>query len=66
MDHGHVEKDGRYILPLKAMVRKAEGLEEGDEIFRAAGCWVNWPNHWYPANQQVSLEFCATMQRGRR
>lgn len=25
-------KDGRYVLPLKAKVRKAEGLEEGDEV----------------------------------
>jgi hypothetical protein len=25
-------KDGRYILPLKAVVRKAEGFCEGDEI----------------------------------
>jgi hypothetical protein len=25
-------KDGRYILPLKASIRKAEKLEEGDEI----------------------------------
>lgn len=25
-------KDGRYILPLKDAVRKAEGLEEGDTI----------------------------------
>lgn len=25
-------KDGRYIVPIKASVRKAEGLEEGDEV----------------------------------
>lgn len=25
-------KDGRYIVPLKAAVRKAEGLEEGDTV----------------------------------
>ena len=25
-------KDGAYILPVKASVRKAEGLEEGDEV----------------------------------
>jgi hypothetical protein len=25
-------KDGRYIVPLKDVVRKAEDLEEGDEI----------------------------------
>ncbi|MBV6457838.1 MAG: hypothetical protein HONBIEJF_00958 [Fimbriimonadaceae bacterium] len=25
-------KDGRYVLPLKDAVRKAEGLEEGDTI----------------------------------
>jgi hypothetical protein len=25
-------KDGRYIVPLKADVRKAERLEEGDEV----------------------------------
>jgi len=25
-------KDGRYIVPLKAVVRKAEGLEEGDRV----------------------------------
>ena len=25
-------KDGRYLLPLKDKVRKAEGLVEGDEI----------------------------------
>ena len=25
-------KDGRYLLPLKDKVRKAEGLAEGDEI----------------------------------
>ena len=25
-------KDGRYIVPLKDMVRKAENLEEGDEV----------------------------------
>jgi hypothetical protein len=25
-------KDGRYILPLKANIRKAENLTEGDEI----------------------------------
>jgi hypothetical protein len=24
-------KDGRYIVPIKASVREAEGLEEGDE-----------------------------------
>lgn len=25
-------KDGRYILPIKAIVRKAEDLEEGDTV----------------------------------
>ena len=25
-------KDGRYIVPVKAWVRKAEGLEEGDLV----------------------------------
>ncbi|GMA16960.1 DUF1905 domain-containing protein [Deinococcus metallilatus] len=25
-------KDGRYIVPVKASVRKAENLEEGDEV----------------------------------
>ena len=25
-------KDGRYLLPLKAVVRKAENLAEGDEV----------------------------------
>ena len=25
-------KDGAYILPVKASVRKAQGLEEGDEV----------------------------------
>ena len=25
-------KDGRYIVPIKARIRKAENLEEGDEI----------------------------------
>ena len=25
-------KDGRYIVPLKARVREAEGLEEGDRV----------------------------------
>ena len=25
-------KDGRYLVPLKAAVRKAEGLELGDEV----------------------------------
>ncbi len=25
-------KDGRYIVPIKASVRKAENLEEGDEV----------------------------------
>ncbi len=25
-------KDGRYVVPLKASVRKAEKLEEGDEV----------------------------------
>lgn len=25
-------KDGRYIVPVKASVRKAENIEEGDEI----------------------------------
>jgi hypothetical protein len=25
-------KDGRYILPLKANIRKAENLEEGNEV----------------------------------
>jgi len=25
-------KDGRYLLPLKAVVRKAEKLAEGDEV----------------------------------
>jgi hypothetical protein len=25
-------KDGRYIVPVKAAVRKAEALEEGDEV----------------------------------
>lgn len=25
-------KDGRYIVPVKASVRKAEGLEEGDRV----------------------------------
>lgn len=25
-------KDGRYIVPIKASVRKAENLEQGDEV----------------------------------
>jgi hypothetical protein len=25
-------KDGRYIVPVKASVREAEGLEEGDRV----------------------------------
>ena len=25
-------KDGRYLVPIKASVRKAEDLEEGDEV----------------------------------
>lgn len=25
-------KDGRYLVPIKASVRKAEGLEEGDNV----------------------------------
>ena len=25
-------KDGRYIVPIKASVRKAENLEEGDDV----------------------------------
>jgi hypothetical protein len=25
-------KDGRYVLPIKASVRKAENLEEGDKV----------------------------------
>ena len=25
-------KDGRYIVPIKASVRKAENLEEGDQV----------------------------------
>jgi len=25
-------KDGRYIVPIKASVRKAEGLEQGDDV----------------------------------
>jgi len=25
-------KDGRYIVPINASVRKAENLEEGDEV----------------------------------
>lgn len=25
-------KDGRYLVPVKTSVRKAEGLEEGDEV----------------------------------
>jgi hypothetical protein len=25
-------KDGRYLLPIKASVRKAENLEEGDNV----------------------------------
>ncbi len=25
-------KDGRYIVPIKASVRKAENLDEGDEV----------------------------------
>jgi len=25
-------KDGRYIVPIKARVRKAENLEEGDKV----------------------------------
>ena len=25
-------KDGLYVVPVKAVVRKAEGLEEGDEV----------------------------------
>lgn len=25
-------KDGQYVLPLKAVIRKAEGLEEGDTV----------------------------------
>ena len=26
------EKDGRYVLPLKVMVRRAEGLAEDDTV----------------------------------
>jgi hypothetical protein len=36
---GHAEwttslfpKDGRYLVPIKASIRKAEGLEEGDTV----------------------------------
>jgi len=25
-------KDGRYLVPIRANIRKAEGLEEGDEV----------------------------------
>ena len=25
-------KDGRYIVPIKAIIRKAENLDEGDEV----------------------------------
>jgi hypothetical protein len=25
-------KDGRYIVPIKASVREAEGIDEGDEV----------------------------------
>lgn len=25
-------KDGRYIVPIKAIIRKAENLEEGDKV----------------------------------
>lgn len=27
-----IPKDGRYAVPLKAMVRRAEGLDEGDVV----------------------------------
>ncbi|MBE0672777.1 MAG: DUF1905 domain-containing protein [Anaerolineales bacterium] len=27
-----IPKDGRYLVPLKVIVRKAEKLEEGDEV----------------------------------
>jgi hypothetical protein len=27
-----IPKDGRYLVPIKASVRKAENLEEGDEV----------------------------------
>lgn len=27
-----VPKDGRYLVPIKASVRKAENLEEGDQV----------------------------------
>jgi hypothetical protein len=25
-------KDGRYVLPIKTVIRKAESIEEGDEV----------------------------------
>jgi len=32
-------KDGRYLLPLKGAVRKAEGLAVGDEVELALEVW---------------------------
>lgn len=34
-------KDGRYIVPLKARVRKAEGVDEGDEVTIRLGVRVD-------------------------
>lgn len=32
-------KDGRYLVPLKAAVRRAEGLAEGDEVGIVLEVW---------------------------
>jgi hypothetical protein len=32
MDDVAVPKDGRYVVPVKAWVRQAEGLELGDTV----------------------------------
>jgi len=33
------EDDGRYVLPLKGAVRRAEGLAEGDEVGVVLEVW---------------------------
>ncbi len=34
-------KDGLYVLPIKAIVRKAEGVEEGDQVTARIEVQVN-------------------------